>query len=310
MAKWNVKRLHEKVNFHLESIGGRLVSERTIADDLRYLELQKGAPVEMRKEGRSVYYVYSEEYDFNEPDVTREEYLSLLIANEVLSQLKGFTLTRELKEVTNKLQLYIEDAPQKGATPIIFDSAPALKNIDRLQDLLECILEKTVLKITYKPFGSAPAGEKIIHPYCLKQYNQRWFLFGYDESNRRIDNSPVDRIIRFTPLNKAFIENFFDQDEYFKDMIGVTRKTGQEPELVVFRVSAERADYVITKPLHPSQTVLSEDKNGVVFTMSVIQNKELVSVLLSFGRDVEILKPVSLRSAMKTMYEESLSKYK
>ncbi|HRP57154.1 WYL domain-containing protein [Agriterribacter sp.] len=310
MGKWSVKKLHEKVNDHLAGIGGNPVSERTIAADLEYLELQKGAPVEMIKQGRNVYYTYSEDFDFNEPVVTKDEYLSLLIANEVLSQLKGFTLTKELKDLTAKLQLYIEDTVQERPSPIIFDSAPALKLIERLQDILECILEKTVLQISYQPFGAAGPVEKIVHPYCLKQYNQRWFLFGYDEANNRIDNSPIDRIARFTPLNKAFIENnFFNQDEYFKDMIGVTRKAGQQPEHIVFRVSVARADYLMTKPLHHSQTVSSENEGGVVFTMSVVINKELISVLLSFGSDIEIIEPVSLRSVMRAGYEAALSKY-
>ncbi|MCO5238656.1 MAG: WYL domain-containing protein [Chitinophagaceae bacterium] len=310
MGKWSVKRLHEKVNNHLADIGGKPVSERTIAADLEYLKLHKGAPVEIMKQGRNVYYTYSEDFDFNEPVVTKDEYLGLLIANEVLSQLKGFTLTKELKDLTDKLQLYIEDTREKRVSPIIFDSTPALKHIERLQDILECILEKTVLQISYQPFGAACPVEKVIHPYCLKQYNQRWFLFGYDEANNRIDNSPIDRIVRFTPLNKAFIENtFFNQDEYFEDMIGVTRKAGQQPERIVFRVSTVRADYLMTKPLHHSQRVLPENEEGVVFTMSVIINKELVSVLLSFGSDIEVVEPASLRSVMKAEHRIALSKY-
>lgn len=57
-------------------------------------------------------------------------------------QLKGFTLTKELKYLTNKLQLYIEDTIQEKVSPVIFDSAPALKHIEQLPDILECILEK------------------------------------------------------------------------------------------------------------------------------------------------------------------------
>ena len=286
------------------------MSKRTIATDLEYLELQKGAPVKKSPEGRNVYYSYSEDFDFNEPNITKDEYLSLLIANEVLSQLKGFTLTKELKDLTDKLQLYVDDTTAENILPIMFDSPPALKHIERLQEMLECILEKTVLRISYQPFGADNPVEKIIHPYCLKQYNQRWFLFGYDEANNRIDNSPVDRIVRFTPSRKSFIESpFFSPNEYFKDMIGVTRKEGQQPERIVFRVSATRADYLTTKPLHHSQTVLSENEDGMVFTMSVILNKELVSVLLSFGSDIEIIEPASLRSDMKAGYEAALLKY-
>ncbi len=66
MGKWSIKKLQEKVNSHLENMGGNPVSSRTIADDLKYLELQKGAPVESVKEGRSVFYRYSEDLEFND----------------------------------------------------------------------------------------------------------------------------------------------------------------------------------------------------------------------------------------------------
>ena len=66
MGKWSVKNLQEKVNSHLENIDGSPVSSRTITDDLKYLELQKGAPVESVKEGRSVFYRYSEDLEFND----------------------------------------------------------------------------------------------------------------------------------------------------------------------------------------------------------------------------------------------------
>ena len=305
MGKWSVKKLHEKVNSHLENIGGKTVNVRTIADDLKYLEYQKGAPVEIIKKGRNVFYTYSEDFDFNTPAITKEEYMSLVMANEILSQLKGFTLTKELKEVADKLKLYIDDNIQDNNPSVIFDDQPVLKNIELLPDLLECILEKTVLQISYQPFGIATAIEKIIHPYFLKQYNQRWFLFGYDETNKRIDNSPVDRIAKFKPVSRTFIKNtFLRLPDYFKDMIGVTKKDGQKAECIIFEVSATRADYLITKPLHQSQTILSGRSNEkITFQMDVIINKELVSMLLSFGKDVVVLAPLPLKQMMKTEFE-------
>lgn len=310
MGKWSVKKLQEKVNSHLENIGGNPVSSRTIADDLKYLAFQKGAPVEPDKKGRSVFYRYSEDFEFNEPAITKEEYLSLLIANEVLSQLKGFTLTKELKELSDKLKLYIDDTIQENDTPVVFDAPAGLKHIDTLQDILECILEKTVLQVSYQPFGVDTPIEKTIHPYFLKQYNQRWFLFGYDEKNDRVDNSPIDRIIDFKPVNRPFIENaFFSQHEYFNNIIGVTKKDGQKPERAVFTVPAKRADYLITKPLHPSQAIIANEKGTVTFEISIIINKELISTLLSFGSDVVVVEPTALKAAVTKEHENALANY-
>jgi predicted DNA-binding transcriptional regulator YafY len=263
------------------------------------------------RKGKNIFYTYSEDFELNAQTITKDESLSLIMANEVLSQLKGFTLTKELKDLTDKLKLHIDDNMQSNSPAVIFDVQPDLKHIEQLQDFLECILEKTVLQISYQPFGIATTIEKIIHPYFLKQYNQRWFLFGYDEANKRIDNSPVDRIIQFKPVNRPFIENsFFLQHEYFNDMVGVTKKEGQKAEHIMFEVSAAKADYLVTKPLHQSQTILSRQSNGnITFQMDVIINKELVSMLLSFGSDLVVIAPSLLKQVLETEFKNCYKQY-
>ena len=51
---WSVKKLLEKVNTHLEENGGRMVSDRTLADDIKYLEFKKFAPIIVLKRGKDV----------------------------------------------------------------------------------------------------------------------------------------------------------------------------------------------------------------------------------------------------------------
>ena len=63
-----------------------------------------------------------------------------------------------------------------------------------------------------------------------------------------------------------------------------------------------------TKPLHPSQREL--DPDGCVVEIEVFINRELESLILSYGDQVEVLAPASLRGKMKERFRNVLSKYK
>jgi transcriptional regulator with XRE-family HTH domain len=45
-------------------------------------------------------------------------------------------------------------------------------------DIYNAIVNQRVLRITYKPFTTNKELTFEIHPYHLKQFNNRWFLFG------------------------------------------------------------------------------------------------------------------------------------
>lgn len=298
---WSVKKLLEKVNNYLEDNNSKTVSARTIADDLKYLELKKFAPLIPIKRGRAVFYTYEEDFELNRPIINSDESFSLVMANQILKQLKGFILSNDLHKITQKLQHQIDEIDENQI--IFFEEQPELKNIHYLQDLFECIRAKTVLKIHYQNFHADTTVEKIIHPYLLKQYNQRWFLFGYDEVNKRIDNSPLDRIVNFKPTNLEYnFDRKIDVKNWFDNIVGVSKYADDKPQKIVFKISKERASYIKTKPIHHSQKAIKNLKNGdLLIELFIIINKELISYILSFGKDIEILKPNFLCEEIKKM---------
>ncbi len=300
-GKWSVKKLLEKVNNHLEDNDAKIVSARTIAEDLKYLELKKNAPIVTIKRGRDVYYTYEEDFELNNPIITQDESFSLVIANQILKQLKGFSLTKDLQRITEKLQHQINEADEEQI--IFFEEQPNLKNIHYLQDLFECIKAKTVIKLQYQNYYADNPIEKIIHPYLLKQYNQRWFLFGLDKDNRRIDNSPLDRIVSFKPTSQLYIEKEKKQlNTWFENIIGVTKQADSKAEIIRINVNKNRVGYIATKPIHHTQKKIKQNKNGdTVFELKIIINKEFVSTLLSFGKDIIVLKPMTLKKLLEQM---------
>jgi predicted DNA-binding transcriptional regulator YafY len=80
---------------------------------------------------------------------------------------------------------------------------------------------------------------------------------------------------------------------------------------VILRVANNRFNYIKTKPLHLSQRIISVEPDFANISINVKINNELISLILSFGPDVEVIAPASLRkmiansvSAMSYHYPE------
>jgi predicted DNA-binding transcriptional regulator YafY len=151
----------------------------------------------------------------------------------------------------------------------------------------------------------------VIHPYHVKQYNNRWFLFGLEQTplGDRIANRPLDRIVKFSISNVPFIPNTtIDFTKHFDDVVGVTiPEDFVEKETVVLKFDAERFPYAVSKPIHHSQKIISED--DCILQIEVRPNKELESVIFSYFPHVEVLAPESLRQDFKEKIGKNLQKY-
>ena len=89
-------------------------------------------------------------------------------------------------------------------------------------------------------------------------------MFGLEQTTNgdRIANSPLDRIVKFSIANVPFVPNTsIDFTKRFDDVIGVTiPEDSVGKETVVLKFDAERFPYAVSKPIHHSQRVLSEEE--------------------------------------------------
>lgn len=310
--RWTAKQLLEKVNAYLLECEEAPVTVRTIQKDLLFLQSlpHNPAPIAFVETGRERFYYYEEAYVLEQPAINADESFALALSQAVLEQMSGFPLVKEFARLRHKLEKQLSEQQLQQAAVLLFEHNPQLKGIEWLEPLFEAIRAQTVLKISYQPYDTAVI-EKVIHPWWLKQFNQRWFLFGWNEAYNRLDNSPLDRIIQLSPVSITYHPNSsINPQQYFNDMVGVTRYAEDVPQQVTIRVKAGRWHYIHTKPLHPSQQSLPPDNDHHLFRYRVIINKEWMSLLLSFGADVEVLEPFSLREALQQELMKAAGLYK
>ncbi len=287
------------------------VKRRTVFNDIAFMESPQGwnAPIRRIYVGKRCYYRYSDpDFSINKKDFSEAELDRLDEALVMLNRFKG----AEGFDWVDEFVANFEDklGRRRNTVPVIgYEKNPYLKGLENLSVIYNCIVNRQVIKVTYSHFTK---GELVyvVHPYYLKQYNNRWFLFGVTERDRTsLTNLPLDRIVGIEPVHIEYLPNTgFDFEGYFEDVVGVTVPKTGTLEKVVLRFDRDRYPYVMTKPLHPSQREL--DPEGCVVEIEVFINRELESLILSYGDQVEVLAPASLRGKMKERFRNALSKYK
>jgi len=201
--------------------------------------------------------------------------------------MKGIPGAEGLENMETKLSQMISlDDKQKI---ISFEENEFLEGIHFLSPIYNYIKSKQVLDIEYKAFKTDEILSFTISPYYLKQFNKRWYLFGWNNQKEELYNLPLDRMQSITPSQNPFISSTIDFDDFFDEIIGVTNFRDNEVEKIKIQLSDHIIPYIKSKPLHSTQKL-----KGNIVTIEVKQNYELESLILSYGENMTVLEPLSL----------------
>ncbi len=138
-------------------------------------------------------------------------------------------------------------------------------------------------------------------------------MLGREHGFNSISHLAFDRIERIAPLSGvSYIENtkYDFNDDYFSDIVGVTKYLEYSPIKIGLWVSEALYPYIQTKPLHGSQKLKRVCADGCELEIEVRPNYELEQLILSYGEGLRVLYPVSLRDRIKERLVTSLENYK
>lgn len=304
-GNYSNSELMDRCNEVLKNEGREPISSRqTIVSDIDYMISNYNAPIIPIGKGNKTRYTYSDRnFSIYKQELSEEEYQSLKQALDVVQRFKGMPQFEWVDEIEARFRF------QSGPSVVGFEDCKNNVGIGLFSRLFEAITQKQALTITYQKFLHSEPIVYSLSPYYLKQYNNRWFLFGRGFQQKTLTNFPLDRIVRIKRCNHPFEATDIDFDSYFENVIGVTIPKGEKPEPVELWFSKRQLAYVETKPLHRSQKIVSKDENGGIVHLFLIVNYELEQLLLSFGENVKVLFPTLLQDKIKERIEKSLQNY-
>ena len=311
------KKYHsaEDVISYIESNLDERISIRTLQADLKEMKesevLGFFAPIKYDKLNDGYCYTNSEYSIGRFVKLDNDDYESLELAMSVLEVYKNVPALAHFKytveKISNELKIKRMINPESFEKFIFPEEASYVSGIEFIQDIAIAIKNKKVLLVDYIRFGNTKNIEHIFHPYCLKEYNERWYAIGWGKKNNGLLHLALDRIhaIEFFPdLIQKDID--FDANDYFKDYYGVTVNPSLAPETIEISFNTTKGQYIKSRHLHKSQKLLKEDKSECLFEFFLIPNYEFINFLLGCAGEFKIVKPDSLKRTIKDRLQKAI----
>ena len=211
---------------------------------------------------------------------------------------------------------------------LVLESAPCGEQY--LDIIIRAIRTNHRLLIGYKKF-QAEGYEKVVCPYALKLFHQRWYLLalrsaaldqrslatsGTQEERSQGENNEnqmriyaLDRMTMVGMTDDVFVMPAdFSPQAYFAEYFGVL--TNDTPLAhVIVRAHKWMPNYLRTLPLHHSQRELESTPDYTDFSFDIRPTSDFLGELLRHSEGIEVLQPPDLREKMRQMIAEMLKKY-
>ena len=338
--KYTCEDLLKKVNERLElagypTIGGdKSDYDRYIKSGKRVIQLDiqalQDAPFNMeidsseRLYGSPVYHYADQTQSLFSKQLSDDEKRLLQEVLNTLGQFSGLNNFEWLQDLQGKLNdstSFGRNEFDKASAParkiISFSSNDYLQGKDYLGTLFSLISNKKVVAVDYTPFGEDMRTIRL-HPYLLKQYNDRWYLIGTpladDTFPFRKDfyvTLPLDRMNSIRVVDgEDYVDCDDDFEERFDDIVGITYIESAPLTDIIIAVKDSMRGYVDTKPLHGSQFKFSPGDQEMLhnkyhafegytfYGLQLKPNREFFNLLYRNGEGTILVCPKEIRKKM------------
>jgi predicted DNA-binding transcriptional regulator YafY len=162
-----------------------------------------------------------------------------------------------------------------------------------LTTIVDAMRESVTLSMTYQSFGKSEPSTFEVEPYCVKLFEQRWYMLGMSDKLRIY---ALDRIKALEPTERKFkLPKKFDAAKFFEDYYGIIIGDKDFDICpVALKVDSWQSKYLRTLPLHHTQVEVERNEEYSIFEYRLCPSFDFRQKILSMGATTEVLAPTTL----------------
>ena len=278
---------------------------RTLRRDLEALQAAGFPLITERRNGQSRWRLMEGFRDIPALGFSATELMALLLGRSLLKPLEGTEIAESLNSVLTKASAAL---PPQGheyvrAMEQIFSVGlgphKSYREHRQTIDLISQAIDKRrTAQMRYFSASRDSTGRREVDPYFLRFAGGGLYLIGHCHLRKEVRMFAVERIRSITLTDHPYqVPLNFKVDEYVHDALGIMR-SGRRIEIELL-FSKKAAAWVKDKSWHPSQETQLLKNGSLKMTLRVADNDELAGWVLSFGSQVKVTKPDSLRQRIK-----------
>lgn len=281
------------------------ISPATAHRDIAYLRDRLLAPLDFSQQKNGYFYTDS---DFRLPFEDTPSLVLLLGMLQKMGAETGLAELPELKQLQKKLASIVSPDRQT-IDDLVHCEWIETEQVDAnvFGTVLNGLLSRTRLKINYR----APAGkgsERTIEPLKLVNYQGRWYILAWCHMRRARRMFHVARISRAERTDEKNRQNLLPEDDWLSGSFGIFKGEARSRYRAEILLTGTAAEIVRHQHWHPDQQV-EETKEGLLLSLPVADNRELMMKVLQFGAQAIILQPESLRMKVAAEIKNMAQRY-
>lgn len=286
-------------------VGEFEVSAATAHRDITYLRDRLLAPLAFDQRKNGYYYTDS---GFRLPFADTPRLVMLLGMLQKMGEETGLTNLPELRQLQKKIAALVSPE-QQGIADLVHcewieteEVAPAV-----FAEVLNGLLTRNRLRITYRSPGDRES-EREIDPLRLVNYQGRWYILAWclRRDGRRLFH--LARITRAERTETRAKHILAPDDDWLSGSFGIFKGEAEARYWTEILLTGTAASIVRHQRWHPEQK-MSETKEGLLLSLPVTDDRELLMKVLQFGSQARVLAPESLRLKARAEIENMAKNY-
>lgn len=272
-----------------------------------------GAPIKNRK-GEGYFYDLATDEQYELPGLwfSSKELISLSLLEQLCESFQPELVKQLLTPVHERIadllhQQNITESDWQSRIKILSQwQRPCQPK--RFSETAYALLHRQQLEIDYWQRDTNTTQRRIISPQRLVYYRDNWYLDAWCHLREGLRTFSVDAI-RHT---KQSHEHAVEVDENILNAHvsqGYGIFSGDVVGYAKLKFSPSTSARVSQENWHPQQTASWTEHNQYVLTLPYSDTRELIRDILSYGKEVEVIEPESLRLEIRKALENTLKKY-
>jgi len=255
-------------------------SKRTLQRDIKEIRTVFGIDIEYSKSQRGYFINQNENENMN------------------------FQRMMEAFDLFNSLNL------AQDLSPFIHLEKRRPQGTDNLYGLLHSIKNRLQIKFAYQKFWEEELSQRMVEPYGLKEFRNRWYIIAKDCKDNNIKSFALDRLTNLEITNRTYhYPNHYQVEQSYRYCFGIISPNDEEPHEIILSFDPFQGKYIKTLPLHESQQILVDSDEEMKIKLKLCLTHDLIMELLSFGDNMKVIEPKSLADQIKQAHEKAYRQY-
>jgi len=277
---------------------GKAPMPETIQKDISRMKLPRpegfDAPIVYNR-SKSGYEYADKKFSISNFSVRPDDLNAIYEAAELLRFLAGSGMGDGFSHAAEKVfSVSLEKSLSEEELPILQTmKPPPSRGFEHFKLFFAACKDRYPVSFIHFSYKKRVFNHRIIHPFLIKEFENRWYVIGHSESHGEVRTYGLDRIFEPIALEKKYIKSpRAEIEKYLNQVYGVYPLPTAKFEKVQIEVSSLATHYFQAYPIHESQQIEKKGDGTSLISFELVPTVELARYLHAQGNQIRIKKPI------------------